>query len=192
MAFSSTIEGEDNWGRWKIKYGTYTNGSGDTGGNIDTGLGNVMACFLHKTGNGTTTDLPVVNETFPHFAGPNVTIVTKDNEDGMWLAIEGQVIENQSAVSEVTVFDSTIVGNKKFVCGKIVDGGDGAVAADIRHVLSKIEGMILQTNDSSVIANAPAINETFPVPANQSGGVTIACTASKTYYFLAWGTSGGT
>jgi len=191
MAFENTIKHVDRIGKWKIKVGTYTNGGSDTGGELDTGLGNLLGLFLMKTGNGTTTDLAVVNETFPDVSGPYATIITKAGDDGIWLAIEGQKTTATTTVDEVQIFDVTRSSNKYLACGQIVDGGNGAVAAVLTSVLEKIDWMILQPIDSSVAASSPVINETFPVDAGQSGGITIACTASKTYLFLACGEKGG-
>jgi hypothetical protein len=87
MAFESAITqrpiavGNRRWA-----WGTYTNGSGDTGGNIDTGLRMCEAIFLQPGGSAVIATAPVVNETLP-IAGSAITVVTADDEDGTWLAI---------------------------------------------------------------------------------------------------------
>lgn len=86
MAFESAIVGETVFGNKRIKWGTYTNGSGDTGGNINTGLQSCEAIFLQPGGSSVIATAPVVNETLP-VAGSAVTVVTADDEDGTWLAI---------------------------------------------------------------------------------------------------------
>lgn len=85
MAFSSTITDNGAMGNKKVNMGTYANGSGDTGGNIDTGLNVVEHIQLQPKGSAVIATAPVVNETLP-IAGNAVTIVTADNEDGYWIA----------------------------------------------------------------------------------------------------------
>lgn len=41
MAFSYSVSGESVFGNKRVKYGTYTQGNGDTGGAIVTGLSEV-------------------------------------------------------------------------------------------------------------------------------------------------------
>ena len=85
MAFTYTKDGISIWGTHKISYGTFTNGATDEGGDVNTGLNKIL--WFHITVKATTTaaTLPVVNETFP-LAGPNVTIVCEDGQDGYWVA----------------------------------------------------------------------------------------------------------
>ena len=42
MAFAATQTGESVFGNLRVMYGTYTQGNTDTGGDIQTGLGQVM------------------------------------------------------------------------------------------------------------------------------------------------------
>lgn len=86
MAFESTITGRNVFGNRRVHLGTYTNGSGDTGGDVNTGLRRCEALFLQPGGASVIATAPVVNETLP-VAGSAVTIVTADNEDGTWMAI---------------------------------------------------------------------------------------------------------
>jgi len=86
MAFASAIVGQSVMGNKRIFWGTYTNGSGDTGGNINTGLQSCQSIFLQPGGSSVIATAPAVNETLP-IAGSAVTVVTADNEDGTWIAI---------------------------------------------------------------------------------------------------------
>ena len=89
MAFASTIDNNGvpiAIGTKFMTTGTYSNGSGDTGGNIDTGLKVCEAIFLQPKGAAVVANNPVVNETLP-VAGSAITVVTTDNEDGTWMAI---------------------------------------------------------------------------------------------------------
>jgi hypothetical protein len=67
-------------------WGTYTNGSGETGGDVATGLGRCEIFQLQPKGTAVVATAPVVNETLPLESG-DVTVVTADNEDGTWFAI---------------------------------------------------------------------------------------------------------
>jgi len=85
MTFASTITVKGVMGNKKYRMGTWTCGSGDTGGDINTGLGICESIILQSTGSAVVASAPVVNETLP-VAGSAVTIVTTDNEDGIWIA----------------------------------------------------------------------------------------------------------
>jgi len=71
----------DKW----FSYGTFTNGVGDEGGDIDTQLDFVEICVISHTGTTVTTNGPVIDETFP-VDGSKVTIVTDSGVDGTWIA----------------------------------------------------------------------------------------------------------
>ena len=86
MAFSSTIKGKTVFGNKRVHWGTWTNGSGDTGGDISTGLKRVDMLVLTVKASTSAATAPVINETFPLASG-SVTIVCEDNQDGYWLAI---------------------------------------------------------------------------------------------------------
>lgn len=87
MAFVSAITSEVAiFGSRQVKYGTYTNAGGDTGGEVITGLKSVEHITLQATGSAVNTGVPVVNETLPLASG-SVTIVTDDGADGVWMAI---------------------------------------------------------------------------------------------------------
>ena len=86
MAFSSAIVGHPTvMGNKVVSWGTYTNSS-STGGDIDTGIHSVDFMTLQPTGASVSSNAPVINETFP-VAGSAVTIVTDNNEVGIWIAI---------------------------------------------------------------------------------------------------------
>lgn len=84
MAFSFTKEDEWVAGDLRLSTGTFTNGSGDTGGDIYTGLQKVYGFFMQHKNDAVIATFPVVNETFPK-ADP-ITVVTADDGDGYWLA----------------------------------------------------------------------------------------------------------
>ena len=86
MAFAYTKDGYTIIGNKRLVWGTYTNGSGDTGGDIDTSLSRVEMINLQHTGTAVSTGAPAINETLPMSSGV-VTIVTDDNSDGIWFAI---------------------------------------------------------------------------------------------------------
>ncbi len=83
-AVTQTIEG---MGPKIMVYGTYTNTSGSTGGDILTYLNVVEQFFIQPAGSAVSASAPVINETLPltNTAG-TVTIVTVADEDGYWQA----------------------------------------------------------------------------------------------------------
>ena len=88
MTFASAITKTvpEHVGSIKMVWGTYTNASGDTGGDIDSGLTECDMLILQPTGSAAVATAPVVNETLP-CDGSAVTVVTADDEDGVWFAI---------------------------------------------------------------------------------------------------------
>jgi hypothetical protein len=85
MAFASTISEYYNQGSKKVTRGTFTNGAGDSGGDIDTGLEMCQFIELQQTGAAAVATAPAVNETLPA-AGSAITIVTTAGADGNWRA----------------------------------------------------------------------------------------------------------
>lgn len=85
MAFESAITGRGNIGNRAFTFGTFTNGGGDTGGDIKTGLHRCEFLALQHKGSAVATNAPVVNETLP-VDGSAVTVVTDDGADGNWFA----------------------------------------------------------------------------------------------------------
>ena len=86
MAFVSAITRRSIEGDHSIVYGTYTNGGGDSGGNIDTGLAICESIDFYPTGSSAVATASVVNETMP-CAGNAVTVVNAADEDGIWRAV---------------------------------------------------------------------------------------------------------
>lgn len=85
MAYTVNAQ-EGHAGSLRVVTGTYTNGSGETGGDIVTGLTVVYAAFLQPTKSAVVASQHVINETFPLNSG-TITIVTNDNDDGVWMAV---------------------------------------------------------------------------------------------------------
>lgn len=85
MAFASTITHLSVMGNKRVNYGTYANGTGDTGGDIDTGMAICESLVLQPSGGTVIATAPTVNETLP-VGGNAVTVITADGEDGYWVA----------------------------------------------------------------------------------------------------------
>jgi hypothetical protein len=88
LAFAYTVTKKMLVGDLVRTHGTYTNGSGDTGGNIDTQMDRCLWIKMTAKGTAVVATAPAANETFP-CEGHAVTVVTADNEDGYWEA-EGE------------------------------------------------------------------------------------------------------
>lgn len=87
MAFESAVlQRGVSVGNRRWAWGTFTNGAGDSGGDIETGLSRVEMLVPVHSGAAAVADAPSVNETFPLASG-DVTIVTTAGADGYWLAI---------------------------------------------------------------------------------------------------------
>lgn len=87
MAFESAVTARPfAMGNKRVSMGTYTNGAGDSGGDIDTGLRSCEAIWLQPSGAAAIAAAPTVNETLP-CAGSAVTIVNTADEDGFWIAL---------------------------------------------------------------------------------------------------------
>lgn len=84
MAFSASKTGEHVVGDLRMTRGTYT-GGGTTGGNINTGLHQVVDMHLTAKGSSIVADAPTINETFP-CDGSAVTVIITNNTDGYWTA----------------------------------------------------------------------------------------------------------
>jgi hypothetical protein len=81
MAFSSTVTSRENLGSVNMLYGTYTNGTADSGGTITTGFGVIVMFGTVPTG--------AVEETMPKYAvsAGVVTLVTNNGSAGNWFAV---------------------------------------------------------------------------------------------------------
>jgi hypothetical protein len=86
MAFSSEIKGYGKSGDKATTWGTFTNGSSDTGGDINTGLVICESISIEFTGSAAVADAVAINESFP-CSGSAVTIVTTADAVGIWRAI---------------------------------------------------------------------------------------------------------
>lgn len=86
MAFASAVKIRTVAGNKFLVTGTFTNGAGDTGGDITTGLSSVDFLLLQPSGSAVVATAAVVNETLPK-SGGDVTIVSEANVDGNWLAM---------------------------------------------------------------------------------------------------------
>ena len=92
MAFTSSVTQRDVWGSMAVSMGTFTNGAGDEGGNIATGLNRCYGLILQPGGATVAGNACVVNETFTAngLDGSAITIVTDAGVDGNWLAFGDQ------------------------------------------------------------------------------------------------------
>jgi len=86
MAWASTLTKRDFDGGQRIYMGTWSDGAGAGGGDIDTHLKIVDVCIVWHKGSAVETDVVVVNETFPLHSNL-VTIVCNANDTGYWYAI---------------------------------------------------------------------------------------------------------
>ncbi len=82
MAFAFTNDNRPlSIGNARMRTGTFTNASGDTGGAIVTGLNGIFACNVWITSH--------VNANVPKYtvSAGTITLLTNDNVDGGWYAI---------------------------------------------------------------------------------------------------------
>jgi hypothetical protein len=85
MAFAYTKNGNPiSMGNKMATFGTYTNGGGDTGGAIYTGLQKTEFVIITPTA-AVSADQAACTTTLP--ASDPITIVTTDGSDGQWMAI---------------------------------------------------------------------------------------------------------
>jgi len=85
MTFSSTITGWESIGSLRMTYGTYSNQSGDTGGDIAVGLRVVDTMYVQPKGPATEV-APVINETFPLVATDVTVVLGSGTSAGYWVA----------------------------------------------------------------------------------------------------------
>lgn len=86
MAFTTVVLDRQPIGRNRIVFGTYTSDNSSTGGDIVTGLNNVLSVVLTPLGSSVSANAPVCNETLPLGSG-SITIVTSANEVGSFIVI---------------------------------------------------------------------------------------------------------
>ena len=88
MTFASEVILRTLMGRKRMHMGSYTNASGDTGGDIDTQLTHCDILLLVGYNAAVEANAPVVDEDFTGgpIDGSAITIVTDDERDGYWVA----------------------------------------------------------------------------------------------------------
>ena len=81
MAFAYTRTFREVIGRSRCSAGTFTNGSSDTGGDIDTGIKSISYANVSFTGH--------VDSGNPKFtvSAPTITVLCDEGADGYWIAI---------------------------------------------------------------------------------------------------------
>jgi len=88
VTFTYTVETKDGlrtyWGQNEVSFGTWTNESGDTGGDIDTKLSSVVVVHLTPYKTAVASNEAAVTS----ISGGTVSIITDDNVDGYWVAIK--------------------------------------------------------------------------------------------------------
>ena len=76
----------------------------------------------------------------------------------------------------------TVFGDKRVTFGTWTGGGDtgGNIDTGLHHV----DHMQLTAAGAAIVADAPTINETFPIAGS---AITIICTSNKDGYWMAFG-----
>lgn len=82
-----------------------------------------------------------------------------------------------------SITEQTYMGNKKVIIGTFTNGG-ADTGGDIETGLTQCDSIVLQQTGAAVVANAPVVNETFPV---SGGAVTIVTDADADGIFIAYG-----
>lgn len=86
MAITTVKDIDTVIGNLRLTGGTVTISGGSTGGDLNTGLHQALACWFVGAGAAVVADLASCNETFP-CSGDAVTIVTTSNATMRWFAI---------------------------------------------------------------------------------------------------------
>ena len=81
------------------------------------------------------------------------------------------------------VTDKTVFGNKRVHFGTYTASG-GGTGGDIATGLQQVHSIMLTATGSSIVADAPTVNETLPLV---GGDVTVICTANTTGVWMAIG-----
>jgi len=89
MAFTSAVIKKLKLGRTRVHFGSFTNGAGDSGGGIDTGMKLCYFLFPWLMKATAITTFIGTDEDFSGgpIAGNAIKIVTALDEDGYWLAV---------------------------------------------------------------------------------------------------------
>jgi hypothetical protein len=85
------------------------------------------------------------------------------------------------AFSQATLFQ-TAFGNKKVVHGSY--DGSGVTTGELSTGLNNVEGVVLTPNGASIVADAPTVNEAFPLAGS---AVTLIFTSGTKGYWTAFG-----
>ena len=85
MTFSNTITDGGVMGAYKIAWGTFTNTSTTTGGDLDTGL-RICHSIILTSSTAASAGQSSVYETLP-IDGSAITVVTSAGVDGTWFAV---------------------------------------------------------------------------------------------------------
>lgn len=80
-----------------------------------------------------------------------------------------------------SVTGSTVFGDLRVVFGTYTND---TTSGDIKTGLTTVLTMSITASGSAIVADAPTINETFPLA---GGDVTVINTSSKTGYWIAYG-----
>lgn len=75
-----------------------------------------------------------------------------------------------------------VTGDMRITGGTYTSSGSGT-GGDIYTGLQQTQGLVLQQNDSSVVASQAVVNETFP----KTDPITIVTVANGTGYWFAFG-----
>lgn len=82
-----------------------------------------------------------------------------------------------------TNIGTTVFGNKRIAYGTF--DGDGATTGELTTPLKTVEALIVSAVGSSVVADAPTVNETFP---NSNAAQTLIFTSGTDGMWFAIGT----
>lgn len=88
MAWSSAVVKKLRFGRNKVRFGTFTNTAGSTGGSIDTMLG--LCYFLYAWEKKASAPAALIGHNADFSSpviGSAVAIVTAADVDGYWIAV---------------------------------------------------------------------------------------------------------
>ena len=93
MVFTSAAVIQQSWGNARVVIGAFVNTIGTTGGNIETGLRQVMFFKTQYVGVAVVAAEPVANTTFPTTStqhGVIPLVLANGNLGGFWIAIGDQ------------------------------------------------------------------------------------------------------
>lgn len=88
------------------------------------------------------------------------------------------------AFTSVKSADATYFGNKRVVYGTY--DSTAVTGGDVETDLNRVDGFVPIASGAAVVADAPTVNETFPL-VNAGGKVTLICTSGSAGQWIAWG-----